>query len=118
MSLVCLDVHYKHQRIVLLNLLHRTLRIQWVDNDFMMIEARFMRNRLSRISRTSRQLDGLWAMKCRRETNFSLFLSMNLFPISPKCSIPFRRLTPRSVAFAACCAFALGLGFPPKIETI
>lgn len=49
LPLIRLDIHNKHQRIILLNLLHRTLRIQRMDDDFAGIEAGCMWDALARV---------------------------------------------------------------------
>ncbi len=47
LPLVCLDIAYKHQRIVLLDLLHRALGIQRVDDDLVVVEAGLMGDRFA-----------------------------------------------------------------------
>lgn len=80
----------------------------------MVVEARFMRNRFSRILGASGELKSFWAMKRSREADLSLLLCMNLGLVSSTSFTGLGEPTPRSVAFAACCAFALGFGFPPR----
>ena len=42
LPLVRLDITNKHQRIILLNLLHCAFRVKRVDQDFVMIQSRLM----------------------------------------------------------------------------
>ena len=44
LSLIALNIAHKDQGIVLLDLLHRTFGVQWVDDNFMMVEAGFVRD--------------------------------------------------------------------------
>jgi hypothetical protein len=56
LSLIGLDIADKYERVVLLDLLHRALRVQRVNDDLVVIEPRLMRHRFSRILGRSREL--------------------------------------------------------------
>ena len=71
LPLVCLDIANEHKCIILLNLLHCALRIERVDDHFVMVEAGLMRDGLSRIFRRSRKLEGFGPVKCRGEAYFA-----------------------------------------------
>lgn len=47
LALVGLDVDDENQRVVLLDLLHRTLRVQRVQDDLVCVETRLVRDRLA-----------------------------------------------------------------------
>lgn len=49
LSLVRFHVHNEDQSVVLLDLLHRTLSVQGVNDDLMVVKARLMRDRLARV---------------------------------------------------------------------
>ena len=70
LPLVRLDIHDKNQRVVFLNLLHRTLCIQRVDNHFVRIETWVLRR--------SGEDKGLGPMKGGGEADFFDFLTVYL----------------------------------------
>ena len=78
LSLIRLDIHYEHKRIVLLDLLHCALCIERVDKDRMVVEPRFMRNRFARVFRIPRLFEGLWSVKGGCEADFSSLLGVDL----------------------------------------
>lgn len=59
LPLVGLNIHNEDQSVVLLNLLHRALRVQRVDDDLVLVEARLMRDSLARVLWRARELEGL-----------------------------------------------------------
>ena len=63
LPLVRLDVHNEHQRIILLDLLHRTLGIQRVNDDFVLIETSGMRDRLAWVLGRSGELKSLGSVE-------------------------------------------------------
>jgi len=66
LPLVCLDIDDEYQGVVLLNLLHRALRIERVDEDLRGIEARPMGDRLARVLWRAGEFKSLWAVERRR----------------------------------------------------
>ena len=77
--LVGLDIHNEHQSVVLLDLLHCTLCVERVNDDFMVIESGFMRNRLAGVFWRSTEDEGLWSVECSGEAGFASFFCMDLF---------------------------------------
>jgi len=71
LPLVRLNITDKNQGVVLLNLLHRTLRVQWVNDDFVVVEAWLMGNGFSGIFGRARELEGLGAVEGRCEADFA-----------------------------------------------
>lgn len=59
LPLVCLGVDHEDKGVVLLNLLHRTLGVEWVDDDLSGIEARLVWDRAAGILGRARELEGL-----------------------------------------------------------
>ena len=78
LSLVCLDIHNEDQRIVLLDFFHRTFRIQWVNDDFMVVESGLMRNRFSRVFWCSGEDEGLRSVEGSGEADFAGFFGVHL----------------------------------------
>ena len=118
LSLIALDITYEHQRIVLLNFLHRALSVQRVDDDLMMIQAGLMRDRFARVFWRSGKLEGLRSMESGGEADFTGFFGVDLEE-GPLGKSPLRnrggQFTPLSAAFDA--ALALALCFPPMGAT-
>lgn len=81
LSLVCLDIHNEYQRVVLLNLLHRALGVERVDNDFVVVEAGFMGDGFAEVFGCAGELEGLGAVEGRREADFSDLLGVDLYCI-------------------------------------
>ena len=79
LPLVCLDIYDENQRIVLLNLLHRALSIERMNNDLARIEARLMWDRLARIFRCARECEGFWAVEGGVLALFADLVRVDLF---------------------------------------
>lgn len=79
MPLVGLDVHNKHQSVVLLNLLHRTLRVQRVDDDLSGIEAGDVGHRLARVLGGAGEAEGLGLVEGGREPHFADLVRVDLW---------------------------------------
>ncbi len=63
LPLIRLDIHNKNQRVVLLDLLHRALRVQRVDDDFVLVEAWLMGDGLARVFGGAGELEGLGSVE-------------------------------------------------------
>lgn len=91
-----------------------------MNDDFVLIQTRFMRDGLSRVFGSAGESEGLWSMKSRGKTNFADFMCMGLtmIEIYEHDSWPEQsreRRTPRNAAFAAWLAFPAGFpGFEPR----
>jgi hypothetical protein len=79
LPLVRLDVHNKDQCVILLNLLHRTLRVERVDDDLAGIEARLMRDRLARVLWCARELERLGAVEGSACAHFADLVRVDLY---------------------------------------
>ena len=82
MSLVRLDIDDENQSVVLLNLLHRALGVERVDDDLVLIETGNVRNGLAGVLGRTGELEGLGAVEGRRETDFANLVRMHLYLIS------------------------------------
>ena len=49
LSLVGLDVDDEDESVVLLNLLHGALSVEWVDDNLVLVQAGLVRDRLARV---------------------------------------------------------------------
>ena len=65
LPLVGLDITDENECVVLLDLLHRTLGVQRVNYDLVVVEPGFMRNGFTGILGRTRELEGLWAVEGR-----------------------------------------------------
>lgn len=63
LPLVGLDIADEYQRIILLDLLHRTLRVQRVDDDLVMIQTWLMRDGFSGVFGTARERERLGSVE-------------------------------------------------------
>ena len=63
LTLVGLDIDNEDQGVVLLNLLHRALRVQREENDLLGIETGLARDRTARVLGRPGELEGLGAME-------------------------------------------------------
>ena len=63
LPLVRFDITHKHQRIILLDLLHRAFRVQRVDEDFVVVEAGFVRDGFTWVFGGAGKLEGLGAVE-------------------------------------------------------
>lgn len=116
LTLVGLDVDNEDEGVVLLDLLHRTLGVERVDDDLVLIETGRMRNALAWVLWRAREDKGLWAVEGRRETDLAGLVGVDLMRLSAKLFTVRMRsevLTPLRAAFAASLAFLLPL---PALE--
>lgn len=74
LPLVRLDIHYEDQRVVLLDFLHRTLRIQRMDDDLVRIETGDMRYGFAGVLGVSGEPEGLRSVESGRSSNFPDFV--------------------------------------------
>ena len=79
LPLIRLGIHNKHQRIVLLNLLHRALSVERVDDDLAGIETRNVRDRLARILGRAGQRKRLGLVEGGVRANFADLVRVDLF---------------------------------------
>ena len=63
LALVGLDVDDEDEGVVLLDLLHRTLRVEWVDDHLVVVESRLMGDGLSWVFGRSREDEGLGSVE-------------------------------------------------------
>lgn len=120
LALVGLDVDNEDEGVVLLNLLHRALGVERVDDDLVLIQAGLVRNALAGVLGRAREDQGLRAVEGRRETDLAGLVGVHLLRLSaPEVPSALRErwggeiLTPLRAAFAASLAFLLPL---PALE--
>ena len=78
LPLVRLDITNENQRVILLNLLHRTLRVERVDDDFVVVEARLMRDGFARVFGRPGELERLGSVEGGCQADFSRLFGMGL----------------------------------------
>lgn len=76
LPLVRLDVDNEDEGVVLLNLLHRGLGVERVDDDLVLIKAGSMGNALARVTRGAGKLEGLRAVEGDRVADLGLDLGV------------------------------------------
>ena len=81
LALVGLDVDNEDEGVVLLDLLHRALGVERVDDDLVLIQAGLVRNALARVLGRAREDQGLRAVEGRRETDLAGLVGVNLLSI-------------------------------------
>lgn len=81
LALVGLDVDNEDEGVVLLNLLHRALGVERVDDDLVLIQAGLVRNALAGVLGGAREDQGLRAVEGRRETDLAGLVGVNLLSI-------------------------------------
>jgi len=84
LSLVGLDIDNENQSVVLLDLLHGTLGVERVDDNFVLIEARLMGNGLSWVFGRPGELQGLGTVESCRKTNLADLVRVGLGVISKR----------------------------------
>lgn len=82
LALVGLDVDNEDEGVVLLNLLHRALGVERVDDDLVLIQAGLVRNALAGVLGRAREDQGLRAVEGRRETDLAGLVGVNLLKLS------------------------------------
>lgn len=123
MPLVRLGVDHEDKGVVLLNLLHRTLGVEWVDDNLAGIETGLRWDRLAGVFGRAREREGLGKVERGVLPDLLRLVRVDLLyenRPSESCSsdTPLDDhgglvLTPRRVALAAAEAFAEGL---PALE--
>lgn len=78
MSLVGQSVDDKDESIVLLDLLHGTLSVERVDDDFVGIKGGLRDDRLAGVLGLSRELEGLGLVEGRREADLAYLVGVDL----------------------------------------
>lgn len=79
LPLVRLDIHNEDEGVVLLDLLHRTLGVERVDDDLAGIEARLAWDRSARVFRRTREREGLRLVEGGALANFGDLVRVDLF---------------------------------------
>jgi hypothetical protein len=82
LALVGLDVDNEDEGVVLLNLLHRALGVERVDDDLVLIETRSVGDALAWVLWRAREDEGLWAVEGRRKTDLAGLVSVHLLGLS------------------------------------
>lgn len=82
MGLVGLDVDNEDKGVVLLDLLHGRLSVEWVNDDLVLIKTRLAGDRLSDDLGSTGQLKGLGAVEGSRQTDFADLVGVDLRIIS------------------------------------
>ena len=78
LGLVRLDVDQEDQGVVLLNLLHRTLGVERVDDDLVLVQTGGVRDRLAQVLGRARELQGLGAVEAGRGPDLALLVGVIL----------------------------------------
>lgn len=78
LSLVGLDIDNEDERVVLLDLLHRALGVERVHNDFVLVQAGRMGDRLPRVLGGARQLERLGPVERGRGPDLAAILGVHL----------------------------------------
>jgi hypothetical protein len=79
LSLVRLHVDDENEGVVLLNLLHRTLGVEWVDKDLVLVDALLVGDGFAWVLWCARELKGLWAMEGRAQSDLANFVRVDLW---------------------------------------
>ena len=78
LGLVRLDVDQEDQGVVLLDLLHRALGVERVDDDLVLVQAGRMRDRLAQVLGSARELQGLRTVESGRGPDLALLVGVIL----------------------------------------
>ena len=107
MSLVGLDIDNEDKSVVLLNLLHRTLSVERVDDNLVLIETRLVRNRLAWVFWRTGKLEGLWEVEGGRLADLSDLVGVDLLQYQYGINVIVKNvlLTPFNADLAAAEAF-------------
>ena len=87
MSLVGLDINNEDQGVVLLNLLHRALGVERVDDDLVLIEARLRGDGLAEVLGVAGELEGLRLVEGRRGADLADLLRVRLGKMLAMCIV-------------------------------
>lgn len=79
LPLVRLDIHNEDEGVVLLDLLHRTLGVERVNDDLAGIEARLAWDRSARVFGRTREREGLRLVEGGALANFGDLVRVDLF---------------------------------------
>lgn len=79
LPLVRLDIHNEDESVILLNLLHRTLGVERVNDDLAGIEARLAWDRSARVFGRTREREGLRLVEGGALANFGDLVRVDLF---------------------------------------
>lgn len=77
MSLVCLDVDNEDKGVVLLDLLHGALGVQWVDDNLVLIETGLGNDGSTWVLWCTGELEGLGSAEGGRETDLADLVGVN-----------------------------------------
>ena len=78
LSLVRLGVADEDKGVVLFNLLHRTLGVQWVNENLVLVDALLGSDTLAWVLWCARELEGLWAVEGCRQSYFADLVRVDL----------------------------------------
>lgn len=78
MSLVCLDIDNEDEGVVLLDLLHGALGVQWVDDNLVLIEAGLGDDGGTWVLWCTGELKGLRSVEGGRETDLADLVGVDL----------------------------------------
>lgn len=78
LPLVRLHIYDEHQGVVLLDLLHRALGVQRVNDNLVVIETGLMRDGFAGIFWRPRELEGLGSVESGRRANLANFVGVGL----------------------------------------
>ena len=78
LGLVRLDVDQEDQGVVLLDLLHRALGVERVDDDLVLVQAGRVRDGLAQVLGRARELQGLGAVERGRGPDLALLVGVVL----------------------------------------
>ncbi len=81
LPLVGLDVANENQGVVLLDLLHRALGVERVDQHLVRVQPWLVRNGFPRVFGRPREGEGLGSVEGCREADFARFLAVDLFAV-------------------------------------
>jgi hypothetical protein len=87
LSLVGLDVNNEDEGVVLLDLLHGALGVERVDDDLVLIETWLVWDALAWELWSTGELEGLWLVEGRRETDLADLLGVDLITILTYCAM-------------------------------
>jgi hypothetical protein len=71
LSLVGLDIDDEDEGVVLLDLLHGTLSVEWVNDNLVLIETWLMWDGATRVLWSTGQLKSLWLMEGSRQADLA-----------------------------------------------
>ena len=71
---ICLDIHNENQRIILLDLLHRTFRVEGMNEHFVVVQTGLMGDRFPGVFWVAGCAESLGSVECGRKSDLAVFL--------------------------------------------